>query len=155
MTDKQNIIDLTEQCLLLAGSESYLVDVDIEKDNRIVVTIDNDGGVDIDECVNISNYLVSHLDRDTDDFELEVGSAGLSTPLRILRQYEKYEGERMEVLCKDGKKLVGILGKADAEGFDLTVTRKVKPEGAKKKIDVTETLRLTFDAVNSVKYSFD
>ena len=155
MTDKQNIIDLTEQYLLLAGSESYLVAVDIEKDNRIVVTIDNDGGVDIDECVNISNYLVSHLDRDTDDFELEVGSAGLSTPLRILRQYEKYEGERMEVLCKDGKKLVGILGKADAEGFDLTVTRKVKPEGAKKKIDVTETLRLTFDAVNSVKYSFD
>lgn len=155
MTDKQNIIDLTEQCLLLAGSESYLVAVDIEKDNRIVVTIDNESGVDIDECVNISNYLVSHLDRDTEDFELEVGSAGLSTPLRILRQYEKYEGERMEVLCKDGKKLVGILGKADAEGFDLTVTRKVKPEGAKKKIDVTETLRLTFDAVNSVKYSFD
>lgn len=155
MTDKQNIIDLTEQYLLLAGSESYLVAVDIEKDNRIVVTIDNESGVDIDECVNISNYLVSHLDRDTDDFELEVGSAGLSTPLRILRQYEKYEGERMEVLCKDGKKLVGILGKADAEGFDLTVTRKVKPEGAKKKIDVTETLRLTFDAVNSVKYSFD
>ena len=155
MTDKQNIIDLTEQYLLLAGSESYLVAVDIEKDNRIVVTIDNESGVDIDECVNISNYLVSHLDRDTDDFELEVGSAGLSTPLRILRQYEKYEGERMEVLCKDGKKLVGILGKADAEGFDLTVTRKVKPEGAKKKIDVTETLRIAFDAVNSVKYSFD
>ena len=155
MTDKQNIIDLTEQYLLLAESESYLVAVDIEKENRIVVTIDNDGGVDIDECVNISNYLEDHLDREAEDFELEVGSAGLSMPLRILRQYQKYEGERMEVLCKDGKKLVGILGKADSEGFDLTVTRKMKPEGTKKKIDVTETLHLTSDQVNSVKYSFD
>lgn len=155
MIDKQNIIDLTEQYLLLSETESYLVAVDIEKDNRIVVTIDNDGGVDIDECVNISNYLEDHLDRDAEDFELEVGSAGLSMPLRILRQYQKYEGKRMEVLCKDGKKLVGTLGKADAEGFDLTVTRKVKPEGAKKKIDVTETMHLPFDLVNSVKYSFD
>lgn len=153
--DRQNITDLTEQYLLLAESESYLVDVEIDRENRIVVTIDNDEGVDIDECANLSQYLEDHLDRDTEDFELEVGSAGLSSPLRIPRQYRKFEGERMEVLCRDGKKLTGILGKADEEGFDLTVTRKVKPEGAKKKVDVTETLHLLLKDINSVKYSFD
>jgi len=154
MIDKQNIIDLVDQYLLESESESYLIDVTVGRDNTIVVEIDNDEAVDIDECVAISQYIDEHMDRDKEDFELEVGSAGLTSPLKQLRQYAKFEGETMEVLCRDGQKLKGILGAADEEGFDLTFTKKVKPEGSKKKIEVTETVRFLHKDVNQVRYNF-
>ena len=154
MTEKQHIIGLVEQFLTEQASESYLVDVTVSRDNRIVVEIDSDKGVDIDECTALSRYIEGQLDREAEDFELEVGSAGLTSPRKVLRQFAKYEGEEMEVLCRDGRKLRGTLGRADAEGFDLTVTRKEKPEGAKKKVDVTETLRLLHRDVNQVRYNF-
>ena len=154
MIDKQCIIDLVDQYLLETESESYLIDVKVSRDNNIVVEIDNDEAVDIDECVAISRYIDEHMNRDVEDFELEVGSAGLSSPFKNLRQYAKYEGDEVEVLCKDGQKLVGTLGSADEHGFDLTFTKKIKPEGSKKKIEVTETQRLLHKDVNQVKYHF-
>lgn len=154
MIDKQNFIDLVEQYLLEAESDSYLIDVVVNKDNLVVVEIDNDEAVDIDECAAISRYIDERMDRDVEDFELEVGSAGLTSPLKKLRQFEKFEGEEMEVLCKDGQKLKGVLGAADEEGFELTFTKKVKPEGSKKKIEVTETKRFLHKEVNQVRYNF-
>lgn len=152
MTDKQIIFDLVNQFLTETNSESYPVDVTVSRDNVITVEIDNDEGVNIDECVELSHYIDEHLDRDVEDFELEVGSAGLTSPLKSLRQYRKYEGEPVVVQTRSGEKLKGTLGKADEQGFEVTVTRRVKPEGSKKKVDVTETLRLEFAAVNSVCY---
>jgi ribosome maturation factor RimP len=152
MTDKQIIFDLVNQFLTETNSESYPVDVTVSRDNVITVEIDNDEGVNIDECVELSHYIDEHLDRDVEDFELEVGSAGLTSPLKCLRQYRKYEGEPVVVQTRSGEKLKGTLGKADEQGFEVTVTRRVKPEGSKKKVDVTETLRLEFAAVNSVCY---
>lgn len=154
MIDKQNFIDLVEQYLLEAESDSYLIDVVVNKDNLVVVEIDNDEAVDIDECAAISRYIDERMDRDVEDFELEVGSAGLTSPLKKLCQFEKFEGEEMEVLCKDGQKLKGVLGAADEEGFELTFTKKVKPEGSKKKIEVTETKRFLHKEVNQVRYNF-
>ena len=154
MIDKQIIIDLVDQYLLNTESESYLIEVTVSRDNNIVVELDNDEAVDIDECVELSRYIDQHLDRDVEDYELEVGSAGLTSPLKKLRQFAKFEGETMEVLCRDGKKLKGVLGAADEEGFTLSFTKKVKPEGSKKKIEVTETQRLLHKAVNQVRYNF-
>ncbi len=152
MIDKQNIIDLVEKFLGETKSESFFVDISVSRDNVITVEIDNDHAVDIDECAALNNYIDSHLDRDVEDYELEVGSAGLTSPLKTLRQFAKYEGEPVEVLTRAGEKLKGTLGPADDEGFSVTVTRKVKPEGAKKKIEVTETLRLRHNEVNAVRY---
>lgn len=152
MIQKQEITDLVEQYLLASESESYLVDVSVSRDNKIVVEIDNDETVDIDECVAISQYINEHMDREKEDFELEVGSAGLTAPLKVLRQYEKYEGEEMEVLMRDGRKLVGILGEADEEGFAFTWTTKEKVEGKKKKEDVEHRERLLHKDVNRVQY---
>lgn len=154
MIDKQNIIDLVDQYLLEAESESYLIDVIVNKDNHIVVEIDNDEAIDIDECAAISRYIDEHMDRNIEDFELEVGSAGLTSPLKKLRQFAKFEGEEMEVLCRDGQKIRGVLGTADEEGFDLTFTKKIKPEGSKKKIEVTETKHFLHKDVNQVRYNF-
>lgn len=152
MIDKQNIIDLVGQFLQETESESFFVDATVSRDNVITVEIDNDNAVDIDECVALSHYIDGKLDREIEDFELEVGSAGLTSPFKTLRQFAKYKGRPVEVLTRTGEKLRGTLGQADEEGFDVTVTRKVKPEGSKKKIEITETLRLRHSGVNAVRH---
>ncbi|SCD19427.1 hypothetical protein PSM36_0597 [Proteiniphilum saccharofermentans] len=150
MIEKKLIVDFTEQ--YLDGSPNYLTDVSVSADNTITVEIDNDHGVDIDDCVTLSRYLESKLDRDTEDFELTVTSAGLSSPFKILRQYKKYEGKEVEVLCRNGQKITGTLKSSDDNGFTVSITKKVKPEGAKRKIEVEEDIRFAFDEVKHTKY---
>ncbi|SFK33130.1 ribosome assembly cofactor RimP [Proteiniphilum acetatigenes] len=150
MIEKKLIIDFTEQ--YLEGSPNYLTDVSVSADNTITVEIDNDHGVDIDDCVALSRYLESKLDRDTEDFELTVTSAGLSSPFKILRQYKKYEGREVEVLSKNGQKITGMLKSSDDNGFIVSVTKKIKPEGAKRKIEVEEDIRFAFEEVKHTKY---
>jgi len=150
MIEKKLIVDFTEQ--YLDGSPNYLTDVSVSADNTITVEIENDHGVDIDDCVTLSRYLESKLDRDTEDFELTVTSAGLSSPLKILRQYKKYEGKEVEVLCRNGQKITGTLKSSDDNGFTVSITKKVKPEGAKRKIEVEEDIRFAFDEVKHTKY---
>ena len=160
MIQKQEIIDLVDQFLLSTDSESFLIDVTVSRDNKIVVTLDNDEAIDIDECVALNQYIEGHLDRDKEDFELEVGSAGLTAPLRTLRQYAKFEGETMEVLLRDGHKLRGVLGAADDEGFDLTwttmerVTDPVTGKQSKKKQEVEHHEHIAHKDVNSIYYNF-
>jgi len=150
MIEKKLIIDFTEQ--YLEGSPNYLTDVSVSADNTITVEIDNDHGVDIDDCVALSRYLESKLDRDTEDFELTVTSAGLSSPFKILRQYKKHEGREVEVLSKNGQKITGTLKSSDDNGFIVSVTKKIKPEGAKRKIEVEEDIRFAFEEVKHTKY---
>ncbi len=157
---KQTIIDLVDQFLLATDSESFLIDVTVSRDNQIVITLDNDETIDIDECAELSRYIDDHMDREAEDFELEVGSAGLTSPLKTLRQYAKFEGEEMEVLMRDGRKLKGILGEADEEGFDLTWTTREKVvdpatgKEKKKKEDVEHHEHLLHKDVNQVRYNF-
>ena len=150
MIEKKLIVDFTEQ--YLEGSPNYLTDVSVSADNTITVEIDNDHGVDINDCVALSRYLESKFDRDAEDFELTVTSAGLSSPFKILRQYKKYEGKEVEVLSKNGQKITGRLKSSDDNGFTVSVTKKVKPEGAKRKIEVEEDIRFAFDEVKHTKY---
>ena len=84
MIDKQQVIGIAEQWL--KSKEGYfLVDVDITPDNRIVVEIDQAEGVWIDDCVELSRFIESALDRDVEDYELEVGSAGIGQPFKVLQ----------------------------------------------------------------------
>jgi ribosome maturation factor RimP len=150
MIDKETIINLTET--YLQGSSSYLVDVLTGIGNVITVEIDNDEGVDIDQCAALSRHLEANLDRDVEDFELTVTSVGLTSPFKTLRQYKKFEGEEVEVLTKKGEKMTGTLKSSDPEGFTITVTKKMKPEGAKRKVEVVENIRFAFNEVKHTKY---
>ena len=150
MIDKQMVIQLAEE--KLASSGNYLVDVEIQPGNVIIVEIDNDEAVCIDDCVELSRFIVEHLDRNSEDFELEVGSAGITSPFKILRQYQKNIGKEVEVLLASGMKLTGILKSADENGIVLTVEKQVKPEGAKRKITVEEDLAYTYNEIKSTKY---
>ena len=150
MIEKSKITQLAED--YLASSANYLVDVVIKPGNLIVVEIDNDDAVCIDDCVALSRYLEDNLDREAEDFELEVGSAGVTSPVKVLRQYLKNVGNEVEVLLKNGIKLSGLLKSADDKGIVLSLEKQVKPEGAKRKVTVQEDVVYTFDEIKNTKY---
>ena len=150
MIEKKVVSQLIEE--KLASSSNYLVDVVIKPGNLIVVEIDNDEAVSIDDCAELSQYLEEHLDRDVEDYELEVGSAGITSPFKVLRQYVKNIGNEVEMLLKNGSKLTGVLKSADENGVVVSVEKKVKPEGAKRKVTVVEDESYTFDEIKYTKY---
>lgn len=150
MIDKNELARLIEE--KLASSSNYLVDVQVKHGNLIVVEIDNDETVGIDDCVELSRYIETALDRDKEDFELEVGSAGITSPLKVLRQYKKYIGKEVELLLTRGVKVTGVLKYADENGIVVVVEKMIKPEGAKRKVLVEEEQAYAFEEIKYTKY---
>lgn len=136
----------------LEDKECYLVDVAVSSDNRIVVEIDSDTSVSIDFCIAMSRHIESELNRDVEDFELEVGSSGLTEPFKLVRQYTKNIGNEVEVLTCDGRKLKGVLLDANEENFLLETERDVKLEGAKRKTRIKEEERFNYQDIKYTKY---
>ena len=136
----------------LEGKEYFLVEVNISADDRIEVLIDHAEGVWIEDCADLSRHIESQLSRETEDYELEVGSAGLGQPFKVVQQYRNHIGLEVEVLTKEGRKLKGILKDAADSSFTLTVSKKEKPEGAKRPILVEEDLQFAYDSVKYTKY---
>lgn len=157
MVDKQQLTAFLESAL--KDTDVFLVDVKVTPDNNITVEIDRPSGVDIDTCAQLTRKIESEFDRDADDYELEVGSAGLTAPFKVRGQYLKNLGNRVEVLTKDGRKLRGELSQVsdDSENisFTLLIEKKIKEPGRKKPVVVQEPLELTAADCKSVKYSFD
>jgi ribosome maturation factor RimP len=151
MIDKRLIADIVSE-FPDAGASWFLVEASVKPGNIITVEIDSDNSVSIDDCVKLSKFIEAQLDRDAEDFELEVGSSGLTSPFRIPRQYAKNKGNEIETLTKDGRKLSGILKDCDDEKFVLTVVRMEKPEGAKRKVAVEEDLTFGYNDVKYAKY---
>ena len=150
MIDKKELEALVEEGL--SGSDCFVVDVQVKPDNVLVVEIDNNEGVDIERCETLHRFLESKLDRDVEDYELEVGSAGITSPFKVLKQYEKNIGNEVELLTKKGEKLSGILKSANADNFVVTVTKKVKSETSKRKMEVEEDYTFGYEEVKYTKY---
>ncbi|GJG67778.1 ribosome maturation factor RimP [Prevotella lacticifex] len=151
MIDKNVVKTLVDKWLEDNSEKGYfLVDIQVDDDNKIVVEIDHKDGVVIDDCVSLSEFINDNLDRDKEDYELEVGSTGLGQPFKVPQQYVINIGEEVEVLDKDGKKVKGILKAVDGSNFTVTVNEKVKVEGKKRpvKMDVDHTYDM-----NEVKYT--
>ena len=136
----------------LSDKDYYLVDIIVTKDNRISIEIDHFEGVSIDFCISLTKEIESRLDRETEDYELEVSSAGLTEPFKVLKQYEKNIGNEVEVLTKSGTKMVGVLKIANSEKITLETEKQIKPEGAKRKITVNEDIEIPFENIKSTKY---
>lgn len=131
----------------------FLVKAEVIGANRIEVEVDHDSEpVDIDTIVALTKHIEAGLDREKEDFELEVSSAGLTTPLVGVRRYRKFIGKELEVLLKKGVKEKGVLGSADEEGFVLEVIRMEKPEGARRKQQVVHQLPLKYEEVKQATY---
>ncbi len=149
MLDKSIVSQIVES--YLRESEHYLVDLKVNQDNRIQVEIDSFNGVSLDDCVALNRFLESKLDREVEDFELEVSSAGLSSPFKVLKQYEKNIGKEVEVLTTEGKKLAGVLSSVSSDAVVLTVEKTIKEEGAKRKKNVQEEITLSFKNIKTTK----
>ena len=150
MIERQQVIDLTNEWL--ADKDYFLVDVTIGKDDKITVEIDHAEGVWIEDCAELSRHIENGLNGEADDYELEVGSAGLGQPFKVVQQYKNHIGLDVEVLAKDGKKLKGILKNADDENFTITITKKEKVEGSKRPQIVEEDLTFPYNGVKYTKY---
>ncbi len=150
MIDKKNLEKIVDEWL--AQTDYFLVDLTVSADDSIVVVIDHAEGVWIEDCATLSRFIEDHLSREEEDYELEVGSAGLGQPFRVLRQYEIHVGKTVETQLKDGKKYQGILTAVSEEGFTMVTTQKIKPEGAKRPKNVEVEVKLTFEEVAYTKY---
>ena len=121
-------------------------------DGRIVIEIDHTDGVWIEDCAELSRFLQETLGDELGDYELEVGSAGIGQPFKVIQQYRNHIGKEVEVLPLDGKKLQGILKEVSEDGksFVVTVKEKQKQEGKKRPVMVE--VDKTF-AIKDVKYT--
>lgn len=151
---RNNMIDKTALTQVindaLEGTDMFLVEVKVSRDNIIDVALDSMGDINIDDCVMVNNAVLDAFDRDVEDYELTVGSYGITSPLLVPRQYEKNLGEEAEVLTADGRKLKGTLSACDDEGFTVTIPTKVKVEGKKRPEMVMMDTVLKY---NEIKYT--
>lgn len=150
MIDKNVVTRIVDEWL--EGKDYFLVDVTVSPDDKIVVEIDHAEGVWIDDCVELSRYIESKLNREEEDYELEVGSAGIGQPFKVLKQYEIHIGKDVEVQTKDGKKWTGVLTEVTGDNFTIVVLVKVKEEGAKRPKMVEQSVTFTYDEIKYTKY---
>lgn len=150
MIQKNIVKEIVDQWL--EDKDYFLVDITISPDNRIVVEIDHVDGVWIEDCVELSRHIEAHLSRDDEDYELEVGSAGLGQPFKVEQQYINFCGREVEVLAADGKKYRGILKAVTGRRFIVTVSEKVKHEGAKRPVTEDVDREFSMDEVKYTKY---
>jgi ribosome maturation factor RimP len=148
MIDKNVVKKLVDEWL--KDKEYFLVGIEISQNDKIVVEIDHADGVWIEDCVGLSRYIEDRLSRDEEDYELEVGSAGLGQPFKVAQQYVNFIGKEVEILDENGKKYQGFLKSVEGDNFVVTINEKVMVEGKKRpqKMDVDHT----FD-MNNVKYT--
>ena len=130
----------------------FIVDITVSKDNDIVLTIESETGkIELDDCVSLSRYFETLFDREVEDYSLTVSSAGLDQPFKVMKQYVKALGTKVEVSLKGGKKMVATLVEADETGITLKYSVKEAVEGKKKKAMVEHVDRFELEQVNSVR----
>ncbi|MBX9189354.1 ribosome assembly cofactor RimP [Bacteroides sp. K03] len=150
MIEKKTVCQIVEEWL--EGKDYFLVEVTVSPDDKIVVEIDHAEGVWIEDCVELSRFIESKLNREEEDYELEVGSAGIGQPFKVVQQYYNHIGSEVEVLTKSGKKLTGVLKEADEEKFVVAVQKKMKLDGAKRPKLMEEDETFRYDEIKYTKY---
>jgi ribosome maturation factor RimP len=123
MIEKQKIQGLVEE--FVRGTGLFLVSVKVSNANRIIVLADKNEGITIDECAAIHRHIENGLDRNKEDFELQVSSPGLDMPFVVMEQYYKNEGRKIEVTDNEGYKFIGNLKNVTVGGFELETKLKL------------------------------
>jgi ribosome maturation factor RimP len=131
----------------LAGGDVFLVDVIVKPGNKISVFIDGDHRVNVETCRELTHFMNESLDRDAEDYDLTVSSAGIDRPLKLPRQYKKNIGNSLDVITKTGDKLSGVLLKTDETGIEM----EIPPVKKSKKEPEVKIVSLKFDDIKSAK----
>jgi ribosome maturation factor RimP len=135
----------------IEGTEYYILELEIKPGNNIKVELESMGPVSISDCVDISRQIEHNLDREAEDFALQVSSPGIDKPLRDPRQYIKNVGRSLKVRLSEGEEVEGELMNADEKGIKLLTKRKERVPGKKKKILIEEELDLTYPEIKQAK----
>lgn len=150
MIDKNTVRGLVDQWL--AETDYFLTDLTVSADDRIVVEIDHRDGVWIEDCVALSRHIEEGLDRDEEDFELEVGSAGIGQPFKVLQQYQIHIGDPVEAVLRDGRKIQGVLKSADEKEVCICTQQKVKTQEMKRPKMTDVDVQLQMDDIKETHY---
>ena len=144
MIDKKRIEEITGE--YVRNTDVFIVSVKVSSANRITVLADKKSGITIDECVALHRHIEMNLNRDEEDFELQVSSPGLDMPFLVIEQYYKNEGKKVEVTDIEGTKYSGTLKNVTSGGFELEAQVKVK--GQQKE---NREISFNFDQVRSTR----
>ncbi|MEE1099494.1 MAG: ribosome assembly cofactor RimP [Alistipes sp.] len=139
----------------LEGTDMFVVGCSVTPMNEVELLIDSDSSVAIDSCVELSRAIEAEFDRDVEDFELTVASAGIGSELKCLRQYRKLIGKSVEVLLKSGVKVLATLEEMTDESITLSYEEKQAVEGKKRKELVKVTHTYSFDEIKYTKEWLD
>jgi ribosome maturation factor RimP len=152
MIDKNVVTKAVEEWL--QKGDYFLVDVEMCADDRIVIEIDHADGVWIEDCADLSRHLQEVLGEELGDYELEVGSAGIGQPFKVIQQYRNHIGKEVEVLQKNGQKVQGVLKEVsdDEAHFTVTVKEKQQVEGKKRPVLVDVDKNFALSDIKSCKY---
>ena len=145
MISKKIVLQLIEE--RIEGTDIFIVDVDISAGNKISITLDADEGLSIEKCMSVSRNVEHNLDREEEDFSLEVTSFGLSNPLQLPRQFQKYLGKKIVVITNEMEKLEGVLLAFDDNGLSLEMELTKKQIKAK----VESKINISFDDIKETK----
>jgi ribosome maturation factor RimP len=146
MIDKKTIQEIIEK--EIENSDLYLVETKVSSDNTISVMIDSFA---IIKCIELSRAIDGQLDREVEDYELSVSSAGIGQAFQVIQQYHKNVGKEVEVLTTEGEKSIGKLLVVGENEIEIEVEELVKVEGKKKKQLITKTQSFTFNQIKSTK----
>ena len=136
----------------LQGNDYFLVDILFGADDRIVIEIDHADGVWIEDCAELSRFLQEKLGDELGEYELEVGSAGIGQPFKVVQQYMNHIGDEVEVLETGGKKVQGTLKEVSGRNFTMTIKEKQTIEGKKRPVLVDVDKAYSMDDIKYAKY---
>ncbi len=137
---------------VLEEDNCFLVEVDVKPVNRIMVHVDSLSGISIDYCIRVSKLIEESLDRETEDFDLEVSSPGIGQPFRVREQYQKAIGRPVEVMTTESKTVKGTLQDLNEQGFTVVEEKLVRKEGKKSKKELRKfEHQFSFENVKRIK----
>lgn len=151
MVDKEKVKDIVTD--YLGEGDIFMVAVRVSTQNNIRVFLDGDNGVTIEDCIKLSRHIEMLLDRDIEDYDLEVSSVGVGHPLMLRRQYKNNIGRRLDITTNDEKRIKGKLVEVTEEAV---VVEKDKPEKGKKKkkepdTDTETRVQILFEQIAEAK----
>lgn len=147
---KSKVKTLLDNCLE-ERLDLFLIDFDVLDNNTIRVVIDGDKGVLVEDCIFVSRAIEHNLDREEEDFSLEVTSAGATSPLSHIRQYKKNIGRTVSIKAANNQKFEALLAEVNDEGVKLEwKAREPKPIG-KGKITVQKEATLAYKDIIETK----
>ena len=151
--DIKELLTVVEKSL--EGTDMFVVDCTITPDNTIDLILDSDTSVSIDTCAMLNRAIGEAFDRDVEDYSLTVASAGIGEPLKLVRQYKKLVGNSVEVLLKNGIKILATLDEVTDENITISYEEAVVVEGKKKKQMQQTSHTYSYDEIKWTKEYLD